>query len=110
MSLEEKLGQMVIVEFYGSTLNSDLQQMIQQSHISGVLIENKNGNAQTRAQLVSLNRAMQSAAHIPLLLLCTMRRCNWPDDEAKRMSFPGGRCGDVAERSLSEASRGCLRR
>jgi len=68
MSLEEKLGQMVIVEFYGSTLNSNLQQTIQQSHISGVLIENKNGNAQTHAQLVALSQAMQSAAHIPLLI------------------------------------------
>ena len=28
MSLDEKLGQMVIVEFYGSTLNADLTQMI----------------------------------------------------------------------------------
>lgn len=68
MSLEEKLGQMVIVEFYGSTLNSDLQQMIQQSHVSGALIENKNGNAQARAQLVALNQAMQNAAHIPLFI------------------------------------------
>ncbi len=42
--------------------------MIQQSHIGGVLIENKNGNAQTRTQLVALNRAMQSAAHIPLFI------------------------------------------
>jgi beta-N-acetylhexosaminidase len=68
MSLEEKLGQMVIVEFYGSTLNSDLQQMIQQNQVSGVLIENKNGNAQTRTQLVALNRAMQSSARIPLFI------------------------------------------
>src|SRR5690242_3677927 len=34
MTLDEKLGQMVIVEFYGSTLNSDLQQMIQGNHVS----------------------------------------------------------------------------
>jgi beta-N-acetylhexosaminidase len=68
MSLEEKLGQMVIIEFYGSTLNSDLRQMIQQNHISGVLIENKNNNAQTRSQLVALDQAMQSAAHVPLFI------------------------------------------
>lgn len=68
MSLEEKLGQMVIVEFYGSALNSDLQQMIQRSHVSGVLIENKNGNAQTRAQLVALDRGVQSVAHVPLFI------------------------------------------
>ena len=68
MSLDQKLGQMVIVEFYGATLNSDLIHMIQEKHISGVLIENKNGNAQTRAQLTTLNRAMQGKAHIPLFI------------------------------------------
>ena len=68
MSLDQKLGQMVIVEFYGSTLNSDLSQMIQGYDISGVLIENKNGNAQTRTQLVSLNQNMQKAAAIPLFI------------------------------------------
>lgn len=68
MTLDQKLGQMVIVEFYGSTLNSDLQQMINNEHISGVLIENNNGNAQTRDQLVSLNKAMQKDASLPLFI------------------------------------------
>ncbi len=68
MSLDQKLGQMVIVEFYGSTLNSDLIQMIQGNRISGVLIENKNGNAQTRDQLAGLDSAMQGQAHIPLFI------------------------------------------
>ncbi len=68
MSLDQKLGQMVIVEFYGSTLNSDLIQMIQGNRVSGVLIENKNGNAQTRTQLTTLNAAMQGQAHIPLFI------------------------------------------
>ena len=68
MSLDQKLGQMVIVEFYGPTLNGDLMHMIQVSDIGGVLIENKNGNAVTRQQLVSLNQSMQAAAHIPLFI------------------------------------------
>jgi beta-N-acetylhexosaminidase len=68
MSLDDKLGQMVIVEFYGPALNADLMHMIQVSHISGVLIENKNGNAVTRQQLVSLNQSMQAQAHIPLFI------------------------------------------
>src|SRR5205807_4453700 len=68
MTLEQKLGQMVIVEFYGSTLNTDLMQMLQGSQVGGVLIENKNGNAQTRNQLITLNRGMQAAAHIPLFI------------------------------------------
>ncbi|GAC1354085.1 MAG: hypothetical protein NVS4B11_28920 [Ktedonobacteraceae bacterium] len=68
MSLDQKLGQMVIVEFYGSTLNSDLVQMVQGNQVSGVLIENKNGNAQTSAQLIALTKGIQGQAHIPLLV------------------------------------------
>lgn len=68
MTLDQKLGQMVIVEFYGSTVNGDLAAMIQHNQISGVLIENKNGNAQTRSQLVALNKGMQALAHVPLFI------------------------------------------
>lgn len=68
MSLDQKLGQMVISEFYGSTVNGDLTQMLKTSQIGGVLIENKNGNAQTRNQLVSLNQGMQSLSTIPLFI------------------------------------------
>ncbi len=68
MTLDQKLGQMVIVEFYGSTLTSDLMQMVQSNQISGVLIENKNGNAQTRPQLIALNKAMQAQSPIPLFI------------------------------------------
>ena len=68
MSLDQKLGQMVIVEFYGATVNGDLTQMIQQNQVSGVLIENKNGNAQSRGQLVSLIRGMQKQAPTPLFI------------------------------------------
>src|SRR6266480_2816816 len=68
MSLDDKLGQMVIVEFYGSTLTGDDIQMIHADHVSGVLIENKNGNAQTRGQLIALNTALQGQAQIPLFI------------------------------------------
>lgn len=68
MSLDARLGQMTIVEFYGSTYNNDLKEMIQNSLVSGVLIENKNGNAQTRAQLIALNQALQAHAQTPLFI------------------------------------------
>lgn len=68
MNLDQKLGQMVISEFYGATLNNDLIQMVKNLGISGVLIENKNGNAQTRSQLIALNHAMQGQASIPLFI------------------------------------------
>ncbi|GAC1642208.1 MAG: hypothetical protein NVS4B12_05200 [Ktedonobacteraceae bacterium] len=68
MSLDQKLGQMVIVEFYGSTLNNDLIQMVRTNQVSGVLIENKNGNAQTSTQLITLTKGIQVQAHIPLFV------------------------------------------
>src|SRR5579883_2981224 len=68
MSLDEKLGQMTIVEFYGSTLTADDIQMVHADHVSGVLIENKNGNAQTSNQLFELNQALQGQAQIPLFI------------------------------------------
>ena len=68
MSLDDKLGQMVIVEFYGATLTADDVQMVHADHVSGVLIENKNGNAQTRSQLTKLNTALQGQARIPLFI------------------------------------------
>jgi beta-N-acetylhexosaminidase len=68
MSLDEKLGQMTIVEFYGSTLTADDIQMVHADHVSGVLIENKNGNAQTSSQLFALNQALQNQAQIPLFI------------------------------------------
>src|SRR6266581_1184376 len=68
MTLDQKLGQMVIVEFYGSTVTADTSAMLQQYGVSGVLIENQNGNAQTRSQLIALNPAMQKMAHIPLFI------------------------------------------
>src|SRR5436305_14775078 len=56
MSLDQKLGPMMIVEFYGATLNSDLIQMSQGNRVSGGLIENKNGNAQTPTQPTPIKR------------------------------------------------------
>nr|BBH93872.1 hypothetical protein KTA_20710 [Thermogemmatispora argillosa] len=68
LTLDQKLGQMVIVEFYGPSYNADLQQMIEQSQVSGVLIENNNGNAQSGPQLTALDAALQAHAHIPLFI------------------------------------------
>jgi beta-N-acetylhexosaminidase len=68
LTLDQKLGQMIIVEFYGATYNADLQQMIAKSQISGVLIENNNGNVESSTQLTTLNATLQAHAHIPLFI------------------------------------------
>ncbi|WP_069804467.1 glycoside hydrolase family 3 protein [Thermogemmatispora onikobensis] len=68
LTLEQKLGQMVIVEFSGASYNPDLQQMIETSQVSGVLIENNNGNVESRDQLTALNTTLQAHAHIPLFI------------------------------------------
>src|SRR5258708_24253880 len=44
MTLDQKLGKIVIVDFYGATLNSDLAQMIQGNRIGRVLYQYKQAN------------------------------------------------------------------
>ncbi|WP_052890986.1 glycoside hydrolase family 3 protein [Thermogemmatispora carboxidivorans] len=68
LTLEQKLGQMVIVEFSGASYSPDLQQMIETSQVSGVLIENNNGNVESSTQLTALNATLQAHAHIPLFI------------------------------------------
>jgi len=68
MSLEQKLGQMVIVEFYSSTFDANLQQMVVKNFISGVLTAKKNSTAHTRSELLELDQAMQARARIPLFI------------------------------------------
>ncbi|GCE10458.1 glycoside hydrolase family 3 [Tengunoibacter tsumagoiensis] len=68
MTLDEKLGQMTIVEFTGETATPDLTKMIQSYAIGGVLIENKNGNAKTHDQLLALNQSIQTLSQIPLFI------------------------------------------
>jgi beta-N-acetylhexosaminidase len=69
MSLEQKLGQMMIVQFLGDQYSLQLSTMIKQYTIGTVLIFQANRNIQTSAQLKELIQQMQANSKpIPLAI------------------------------------------
>jgi beta-N-acetylhexosaminidase len=73
MSLDQKLGQLIVVEYLGNDYEaSGLQEMVTQQNIGGVLYQyvNNNFNApdDTVAGLSAFSRQIQQDAKIPLLI------------------------------------------
>ena len=66
MSLEQKLGQMMIVQFVGPSYSLDLSTMISQYNVGSVLIFAANDNIQNKSQLKGLIQQMKSNSAIPL--------------------------------------------
>lgn len=62
MSLEEKIGQMFLVYFKGPTLSPELQRMIGERHIGGVILYSSAGNIETVGQVAALSAAIQAEA------------------------------------------------
>ncbi len=66
MTLDQKLGQMMIVQFTGPTYSLDLSTMINQYGVGAVLIFAANQNIESRDQLKGLIKQMQSNSPVPL--------------------------------------------
>ncbi len=66
MSLEEKVGQLLIFGFYGTSLNADLQTFITQNTVGGLLILGRNITGES--QLKKLITDTQSISEIPLFI------------------------------------------
>lgn len=72
MSLEQKLGQLIVVEYLGNNYQgSGLQYMIQQQYVGGILYQYSNGNfnapEDTINGMAAFARQAQQDAKIPLL-------------------------------------------
>lgn len=68
MTLDQKLGQMLIVQFVGPAYSPDLSTMISQYNVGAVLIFAANGNIVNRAQLKDLVQQMQANTTVPLVV------------------------------------------
>jgi len=68
MSLDQKLGQMMIVQFLGPTYSLDISTMISQYNVGAVLLLSVNNNIQDKAQLKGLISQMQKSSALPLLV------------------------------------------
>ncbi len=66
MTLEQKLGQMMIVQFYGPSYSLDISTMISQYNVGAVLLYTTNDNIQSKSQLKGLIQQMKSNSTIPL--------------------------------------------
>src|SRR5215471_13916722 len=68
MSLDQKLGQMMIVQFVGPTYSLDISTMISQYHVGAVLLFTVNNNIADKTQLKGLIQQMQSNSSIPMIV------------------------------------------
>jgi beta-N-acetylhexosaminidase len=66
MTLDQKIGQMMLVQFVGSSYSANLSTMITQYNVGAVLIFTANGNVQSKQQLTDLIQQMQSNSPVPL--------------------------------------------
>ncbi len=66
MTLDQKLGQMMIIQFLGSSYSLDLSAMVKQYNVGSVLIFTANQNVVSKEQLKSLIQQMQTDSPIPL--------------------------------------------
>jgi len=66
MSIEEKVGQLFIFGFDGTTLNSEVKNFFKESNLGGVLLLEK--NLTTEKQLKQLIQEIQSSNKIPLFI------------------------------------------
>ncbi len=66
MSLDQKLGQMMIVQFVGPAYSLELSTMVKQYNVGAVLIFAANQNIASKDQLKGLIKQMQADSPIPL--------------------------------------------
>ncbi|HEX6482563.1 MAG TPA: glycoside hydrolase family 3 N-terminal domain-containing protein [Ktedonobacteraceae bacterium] len=66
MTLDQKLGQMMIVQFAGPTYGLDISTMISQYNVGAVLLFTANNNIVDKTQLKGLISQMQSNSSVPL--------------------------------------------
>ncbi|HLZ55623.1 MAG TPA: glycoside hydrolase family 3 N-terminal domain-containing protein [Ktedonosporobacter sp.] len=71
MTLDQKLGQMMIVQFTGSSYSLDLSTMISQYNVGAVIMFSVNGNIVNKTQLKELTQQMQSNSTLIPLAIAT---------------------------------------
>jgi beta-N-acetylhexosaminidase len=68
MTLNQKLGQMMLVQFVGADFSLDLNTMISQYNVGSVLLLAGNHNIVNKGQLTSLTRQIQHSSTLPMII------------------------------------------
>lgn len=68
MTLEEKVGQLLMVHFVGETANEDARVLIKEVKVGGIIYFNWTNGLTSPGQIRQLSESLQSLASIPLLI------------------------------------------
>ena len=66
MTIEEKIGQMMITGFHGTAANDDVNYMLNSYHIGGIILFDR--NMENKAQVKNLVDSLQAGKKIPLFV------------------------------------------
>lgn len=68
MSLEDKVGQLLMVSFHGEVANEDAKALIQEVKVGGIIYYNWSNGLHSPEQVRNLSAGLQDLAEIPLLI------------------------------------------
>lgn len=66
MTVEQQVGQVMMVSFDGTTFTPEAQQMVRDYHVGGLILFQQ--NLRESAQVRALTGQLQTAARVPLLV------------------------------------------
>lgn len=106
MSLEEKVGQLMMVHFVGENANNDAQTLIQDLHIGGVIYYNWANKLSSPQQVASLSASLQDIAQSTRLQIPLFIAADQEGGVVSRMTqgftvFPGNKAlGETMDYNL----------
>lgn len=108
MSIEEKVGQLLMVHFHGEVANEDAKVLVQDLKVGGILYYNWSNGLTSPSQVQSLSEGLQKLAKenghpIPLLIAADQEGGVVARLQSGFTIFPGNRAlGETGDPSLAE--------
>lgn len=68
LTLEEKVGQLLMVHFYGDEINADAEKLIKEAHVGGIIYYRWANGLTCPQKVRKLSHDLQSLSSIPLLI------------------------------------------
>lgn len=99
LTLEEKVGQLLMVNFRGTIANEQAQRLIEEAHVGGFIFYNWANELQNEFQAKELCHSLQSLSKIPLWL--SLDQEGGPVSRLHWLPYPGNRA--LSQLSLQEA-------
>lgn len=110
MSLEEKVGQILMVHFHGEVANDDAKILVQDAKVGSIIYYNWSNGLISPAQVQGLSAGLQQLAKenripIPLLIAADQEGGVVARLQSGFTSFPGNRAlGETSDPNLAELS------